>query len=205
MQLPLSPSSIDAAPARSANITWARSRFSAFFHGTSVHTSRPFTSSPSAGPKSARSSDQLPARSPLHLPEIGGGSATHSRSRTSTRSMIDPTSSPAISTRLFTADTYMRLIMAPTVPEQSHPASPASFAGVDPEEQHLVQQINDRRQRPRRKRRRAIVVSRRAVPKMKRNAVRGRVRGCILWGILLTIVLTICAAFSLPLWGISIS
>ncbi len=205
MQFPLSQSPSGAAPARSTNLTRVRAHISALFHGTSIHTGRPFTSSSSCGPKSPRSSNQLPCHSRVHIPQISTRPPLHSRSPTSTRSMIDPTSSPVSSTRPITAGSYVSVIISPTVPQQSHPASPTGFTGVDPERQYLARPTSDGRRRQGRKRRNVTVERRQRLPKIKSNAVRSKVRSCVISGISLTVVLTICATTSLPVSCSSLS
>ena len=191
MRLPPSQSSVWAVPPRSSTLTRVRTQISALFHGTSVHTSGPFNSS-SRGLKSACQDEPLPSHGRVDIPQPIPLPLFHSRSRTSTRSVIDPASSPATSTRPVRPDSYLRLIMSPALALQSTPESPTRSSAARWEELQHAQGSSGRRRRQHRRRRHGPWQRVQSSGTPKPGSVRRRIYSCLVSGISLVTVLTIC-------------
>lgn len=187
-----SQSTSGSVPPSSSTIARMHSRISALFHGTSIHTSGPFTSS-SRGPKSPCPSEAIPSRRCLYIPQPMTRPLFHPRSPTSTRSVIDPASSPASSARPATAHSYLRLIMSPALALQSVPASPAGIPDSRCQGPHPAGGNSGRRRRRRRRRRQGAWERVQTTSPSRCGSVRHRVYTCLVLGISLVVVLTICA------------
>ena len=190
--MPLSPSqpTSSSVPAWSSNFARARDHISALFHGTSIHTSGPFTSS-SYSLKSPCPSEAPRSQGRLFIPQPTSLPRFHSRTPSSTRSVIDPASSPASNMRPITADSYLRLIMSPALALQSTPASPTSFPEPRCEGSYRSRGSSGRRRKQRRRRRHGTWD--RAQPSApKPGSVRRRIYSCLGSGLSLVVVLTIC-------------
>jgi len=200
MQPPPSQSTSGSVPPYSSTLARMHTHISALFQGSSVHTSGPFTSS-CRTPKSACPNEPVPSRGRLYIPESMARSPSHSRSPTSTGSVIDPTSSPARSTRPVTAHSYLRLIMSPALALQSTPASPTASPDTH-EGLHQAGEPISRRRRHRRRRRHGTWERVQIPPRIQRGSVRRRIYSCLVSGISLGVVLTICTLASVPLYRV---
>lgn len=198
MHLPPSESSSWAVPSRSSTLTRMRTHISSLFHGTSVHTSGPFTSS-SRGLKPACPSEPNPSHGRLDIPQTMAMPPSHFRSPTSACSVIDPASFLASRTRPARADSYLRLITSPALALQSTPASPTIFSTVHREGVYHAQAPSGRRRRHRRRRRHGTWERVQPCAMAKPGLVRRRVYNCLGSGISLVVVLTICGLYSVPI------
>ncbi len=201
MQPPPSRSTSGSMPPFSSTLARMHTQISALFHGTSVHTSGPFTSS--CGSKSTCSSEPIRSHGRLYIPEPMARPPFHSRSPTSTRSMIDPTSSTASSRRPVTAHSYLRLITSPALALQSTPASPTRLFDTPCEGLHPAGGSGGIR-RHRRRRRHGTCDRIQTSSTIKRASVRRRVYGCLGSGISLAVVLTICTLRSIPVYRVPV-
>jgi len=161
-------------------------RFSAFFHGTSVLTDR--TGRPlqhGRGPLSNGSPAVLPRLDMSHL----NASATNQRSPTSTRSVIDPSSTPASSVRSFSATAFNGSAEISPLSAQVHLLSPRT---QDLWPEPLVHRKTVRRVRhaPRWRPRHSSGLI--CFPFMRKRGMRRKVFYCVLSGSILVISLIIC-------------
>lgn len=174
------------------------SRFSAMqqnvrsiLNGSSIYSNSPVPSN--------NSTPKLPLlgflRRPHSPPGLGVPEVDLPRDSTSSRSPLHPQ---------YTAGSYMREI----APEEDEPAGPptahvrhgSDYGSVDPETEHLAELVNNRRTRTRRRRRkhrqRAWVRKRKdrsvCFSFIKSPAARSKCTACLMSGIFLTTVLTIC-------------
>lgn len=166
-----------------------RNRFSAFFHGTSVLTDR--TGRPSQhGHKPFRGSPPsvLPR---LDMSHLDMSAAPSQRSPTSTRSLIDPSSTPASSASPFSVASFDRSPGISPLSAQAHLLSPRTY---DLEPEPIIRRKTARRVRhaPRWQPRHSS--GRVCFPFMRKKGMRGKVFYCILSGSILAISLIICKA-----------
>ena len=172
----------------------ARNRMSAFFHGTSVITARavgPF----SRGRKPLRNA----ARQPIHIrleTQLLNTSAPVLRSPTSTRSLIDPSSSPANSVRPATSGTFERFseILSPEPVHNPQTNSNTTAESVVPSAEGPVEheQTNHRRVRQLKQRTKENCLS-----LIRDRAIRSKLINCAVSGFALALMLTICT-LSIP-------
>jgi hypothetical protein len=173
------------------------SRFSAMqqnvrsiLNGSSIYSNSPVPSN--------NSTPKLPLlgflRRPHSPPGLGVSEVDLPRDSTSSRSPLHPQ---------YTAGSYMREIAPedePAGPLTAHVRHGSLYGSVDPETEHLAELVNNRRTRTRRRRRkhrqRAWVRKRKdgsvCFSFIKSPAARSKCTACLMSGIFLTTVLTIC-------------
>lgn len=184
----MSPSSHRNAQVTSRSNTssrsWARRRYSSFFHGDSVVTGVQKTSSTStrkAGTTMQRSSRMRNEQQALGL-----------RSPTSTRSLIDPSSSPMSTTRSISPETFERFRRGSDHPVMAHLRPQRSYGELDRAGRNLAQAIG----RPRRQPASSVPAlekgKRRCIPNTRNPKIRSKLIGCLISGGSLAVMLTIC-------------
>ncbi len=189
MQNPFSFPSPPAVPARLSVFNNVHARISNLFHDTSTQRNGPFPSSHTSKPPSFDYGSQ--SHQAGYTPQLPASPTVQSfRSPSSTRSVIDPTSSPTSSTRPITVGSYLRLITSPPLHLQSDSAS----ATVSPDTQS-TDPCQARRARPRRQGQRR---RRRHRTAAKQSSVRQKVLILLFSGISLCTVLAICKISSHP-------
>ncbi len=160
----------------------AQSRFSAFFHGRSVKT-----------PSSIRTRKAAPT-TPIRTPIFDRyrTSATRPRSPTSTRSIIDPSSSP--------------LSCAESLPSEAFPGFAGTAGRLDAafvpparllaEGRHLARAVDfsSHRRASRRPKKVEKEARRLCFPGIRNLKIRRKVIGCLISGSILVLVLTICTS-----------
>ena len=174
-----------------------RDRAQSFFHGTSELERVP-TSSSNASRKSLapRLGLQVFSSTQLDIPALNTDVPAASRSPTSTRSLIDPASSPVGPARPITPQTFERLQTTPASPAPAYRCSPER--GATAEEDDLVRLMtverhSRRRRHHRRTSRRGEATRRnRCFPAVKDRAVRKKIISCLISGFLLAVILTLC-------------
>ncbi|MCJ1405476.1 hypothetical protein MMC11_008704 [Xylographa trunciseda] len=128
-------------------------------------------------------------RTPLPSLNIshGDSSAPALRSPTSTRSLIDPSSSPAITARPLSTITFGHLVGAPDVPAQVYTRDEQPDGLLDhPGQRNISARFRSRpRWRPRHSRGRAFL------PFMEKKGMRKRVFSCVVTGSILVITLIV--------------
>lgn len=164
-------------------------RFSALFHGTSVLTDR--TGRPSQqGRKPFR--DGLEAVLPrLDMSHLNTSAPSQQRSPASTRSLIDPSSTPASSARPFSVATFDQSPRITPLSAQAHLLSPRT---EDLWPEPLIRRKTVKRTRPAPRWRPRHSSGLACFPFMRKRGMRGRVFYCILSGLILAITLIICMA-----------
>ena len=192
MQLPWitsePPSSSASSQHSSSTRSAVRNRLSALFHGSSVigdktHSPRQQSSNMARHKARTRELPRFETRSSFHL------NAPAPRSPSSTRSLIDPASSPANSARPFSNATYDQFSGNPFSPAPAHIAgSPRTDieSGMS-----IPQNRNGRRRRGPRWRPKHSS-GKVYLPIMKNKGMRERVFKCIVSGGVLAITLIVC-------------
>ena len=181
-------------PRSNAQQSWARRRYSSFFHGESVMTGNPSTASRT----SPRKSNQTFRRS--FRARIEESNPTL-RSPTSTRSLIDPVSPPLTTYSPITSDAFAQL-------QQHGPHNPLPSAHTRPQrtsgelrraERHLERTID--RSRRRQGRRRMDIANkpgkkgkRKLFPAVRNPKIRRKLFGSLISALLLTILFIICVS-----------
>ena len=175
-----------------------RGRLSSFFYGTSVLTNRPIHPLCECKTPHSRLPDMNTSR--LDIYHINTP-APVIRSRSSTRSMIDPSSSPVDSARPLPRETFDIDLQGFDAPERAHAPSPALLAHMDLEQQNLtgwrrrhhgLSEVHRRKKRSK------------CFPNAANKAVKSKVVSCLASGIILAVVLTTCPlhfkSCSIPLY-----
>ena len=129
-------------------------------------------------------------RTPLPCLNVthGHSSAPALRSPTSTRSLIDPSSSPSITARPLSTITFDNLLGAPNVPARAYTRD----NHLDDITELPAQRIISARFRSRPRWRPRHSSGRAFVPFMKKRGMRRRVFSCIVTGSILAITLIVC-------------
>ena len=171
----------------------SRNRFSAFFHGTSVLTDR-------TGRPSQHGRKLFRVGSPFVLPRLDMShldvsAAPSHRSPTSTRSLIDPSSTPASSASPLSISTFDRSPGISPLSAQAHLLSPRTY---DVEPEPVTRRKTARRVRPGPRWRPRHSNGRVCFPFMRKRGMRGKVFYCVLSGAILAISLIICKAGAFP-------
>lgn len=164
--------------------SWARRRYSSFFHGDSVVT----------GVRKTNSAHTRKAGITLHRPSPTRNEqqATGLRSPTSTRSLIDPSSSPVSTTRSISPNTFERFRRDSNRPVMAHLRPGWTSGELDRAERNTARAIV----RPRRR----ITCpglaqekgKRRCLPNIRNPKIRSKLIGCLISGGCLAMMLTIC-------------
>ena len=164
----------------------AQSRFSAFFHGHSVLTKERY-SPPSVSTKAAQ---PFSSHSAI-LGDIPRRPGPVSRSRTSTRSLIDPISSPLSSPRTPQIEEpwlYNGVLFRPVATQASTPRlstqtdqQPPIRSAVHYDRPSLSRKAKEKR---------------RCFPAVKDHRIKQKIIGSLISGTLLVLLLTICKSFS---------
>ena len=183
----MSPSSHSNAHVISQSNTsarsWARRRYSSFFHGDSVVTGVRETNSVhtrKAGVTLQRSS------------RMRNEHARGLRSPTSTRSLIDPRSSPMSTTRSISPDTFERLRRNANRPVMAHLRPERNSGELDPAERHLARAIGCTRLRQAWPGAAQEKGNRRCLPNVRNPKIRSKLIGCLVSGGSLAVMLTTC-------------
>ena len=157
----------------------------AIFQGPCAWTNRP-----SYSLRHNRKDSRNEPRTPIPHLNIthGNGSAPASRSPTSTRSLIDPSSSPAITARPLSTITFGHLLGAPVIPAQAYTRDnrPDEIEDLPGQRIVLARSRSQARWRPRHSRGRAFL------PFMEKRGTRRWVFSCIVTGSILAITLIVC-------------
>lgn len=182
----LAPST-SQAPLRSDSSACGNLRFSAWFHGHSIigaDRSRPFHRAPKTCQNRRRSEFRNGSGD---LTSISG-----LRSPSSTRSIIDPTSSPNLGSDPATTDVLNRI----------HTQAAVTIEGLRSVEERIMGVTGDTRTRTRlalsrpRKNPGAKKQRRRCYPEFRNRNVKRKAIGCLASGIMLAVILTICESTS---------
>lgn len=180
-------------PPRRTRCSRAQSTFSAFFHGHSVITTS------NAHPR--KDDPTAPVRTPIY--DRYHTDAARSRSPTSTRSLIDPSSSPL---------SYAESLPSEALPGFERGAGRSEMAHIPPsrlpaEDQHPGRAGDlSRHRRARRKSKKAEKETRRlCFPGVRNPKIRRKVVGCLISGSLLVTVLTICMFPSPPFFSFQLT
>ena len=174
-----------------------RGRLSSFFYGTSVLTNGPIHPLRECKIPHSRLPDINTSR--LDIYHINTP-APVIRSRSSTRSMIDPSSSPADSARPLPQETFDIYLQGSDAPERAQAPSPGSLAHMELEQQHLtgwrrqhgLSGVHGRKKLSK------------CFPNAANKALKSKVLSCLASGIILAVVLTTCPlhfkSCSIPLY-----
>ena len=172
-------------PPRRTRRSRAQSRFSAFFHGRSVITPSPIPA--------RKAVPTTPIRTPIF--DRYHTSVPRSRSPTSTRSLIDPSSSPLRCDESLPSEVFpgferaSRRLNTSLIPTSRLPADdrdPARTAGYS--------QHGRAWRRPKKVEKEARHL---CFPRIRNPRIRRKVIGCLVSGIILVLVLTICTSIGL--------
>ena len=181
-----------------------RSQISSMFSGRSTIERRP-SARDQASPKSPAPRLGLSIftnHSRIQLPYMSTDVASGRRSPSSTHSIIDPSSSPSSAIQPMPAAALQRQdsvsgpsLSRPVAPIRSLSSRSTPVRGADQEEDSLLHLMDheQRRRRRRKQKQRPRDTSRSLVVKaMKKKGVRHRAFTCLLLGIILAVVLSIC-------------
>ena len=119
------------------------------------------------------------------------------RSPTSTRSVIDPSSSPASSTRPLPPETLSTFQGSPNVPQRIHAIIPTLVPEAAPEEDQPAMAGADTQRRQKSSQRKEGERRRRCFPNIANHALRSKIITCLISGGALAAILAICMASSM--------
>lgn len=163
--------------------SWARRRYSSFFHGDSV-----VAGSRTASVHTRKASRSAQRSSRVQSEQHGSGL----RSPTSTRSLIDPTSSPNSTARSISPDTFERFRRDSNRPALAYVRPSRTSGELDRAERHLARAIVRTRRRQAWPCSVKEKVKRRCLPNIRNPKIRRKIIGCLVSGGILAVMLTIC-------------
>ncbi|MCJ1468149.1 hypothetical protein MMC07_006777 [Pseudocyphellaria aurata] len=169
--------------------SWARRRFSSFFHGDSVVTSVQRTNSANTRKAGAILQRSSRMRSEQQAPGL--------RSPTSTRSLIDPSSSPMSTTRSISPDTFERFRSDSNRPVMAHLRPETTFGERDRAQRPVNRVITRSRQRAAWPGSAKGKGKRRCLPNVRNPRIRSKLLGCLISGGSLAVMLTIYIALAI--------
>lgn len=181
-------------PRSNAQQSWARRRYSSFFHGESVVTDTPSTYSQTSPRKSNKISHRsFRARVEESNPTL--------RSPTSTRSLIDPVSPTLTTYSPITSDEFAQFQQPDhhNPPPVAHTRPQRTSGDLRRAERHLERAIDRSRRRQGRRRTNAVNKAgkkgkRKCFPAVRNPKIRRKLFGSLISAIILSILFIICAS-----------
>lgn len=181
-------------PRSNAQQSWARRRYSSFFHGESVVTDTPSTYSQTSPRKSNKISHRsFRARVEESNPTL--------RSPTSTRSLIDPVSPTLTTYSPITSDEFAQFQQPDhhNPPPLAHTRPQRTSGDLRRAERHLERAIDRSRRRQGRRRTNAVNKAgrkgkRKCFPAVRNPKIRRKLFGSLISAIILSILFIICAS-----------
>lgn len=181
-------------PRSNAQQSWARRRYSSFFHGESVVTDTPSTYSQTSPRKSSKISHRsFRARVEESNPTL--------RSPTSTRSLIDPVSPTLTTYSPITSDEFAQFQQPDhhNPPPLAHTRPQRTSGDLRRAERHLERAIDRSRRRQGRRRTNAVNKAgkkgkRKCFPAVRNPKIRRKLFGSLISAIILSILFIICAS-----------
>lgn len=181
-------------PRSNAQQSWARRRYSSFFHGESVVTDTPSTYSQTSPRKSNKISHRsFRARIEESNPTL--------RSPTSTRSLIDPVSPTLTTYSPITSDEFAQFQQPDhhNPPPLAHTRPQRTSGDLRRAERHLERAIDRSRRRQGRRRTNTVNKAgkkgkRKCFPAVRNPKIRRKLFGSLISAIILSILFIICAS-----------
>ena len=185
-------------PRSNAQQSWARQRYSSFFHGESVVASTPSTFNRTSPRKSSKTSRcSFRARIEESNPTL--------RSPTSIRSLIDPVSPPLTTYSPITSDEFAQFQRRdhPNPPPLAHTRPRRTSGDLRRAERHLERAIDRSRRRQGRRRTNTVnkagkTRKRKCFPAVRNPKIRRKIFGSLISAMILSILLIICTLPHFP-------